>query len=57
MERRGVISGYEGSKARKVLVTEVDLPRVLDALADGVIAAGGPPGEPVSAGSGDRSAG
>ena len=33
MERRGVISGYEGSKARQVLVTEADLPRVLDALA------------------------
>jgi len=33
MERRGVISGYEGSKARQVLVTEADLPRMLDALA------------------------
>ncbi len=32
MERRGVISGYEGSKARQVLVTEGDLPRVLAAL-------------------------
>ena len=32
MERRGVISGYEGSKARQVLITEGDLPRVLDAL-------------------------
>jgi S-DNA-T family DNA segregation ATPase FtsK/SpoIIIE len=32
MERRGVISGYEGSKARQVLITEADLPRVLDAL-------------------------
>ena len=29
MERRGVISGYEGSKARQVLVTEGDLPRIL----------------------------
>ena len=29
MERRGVISGYEGSKARQVLITEADLPRVL----------------------------
>ena len=29
MERRGVISGYEGSKARQVLITEGDLPRVL----------------------------
>jgi S-DNA-T family DNA segregation ATPase FtsK/SpoIIIE len=33
MERRGVISGYEGSKARQVLVTEADLPRVLEGLA------------------------
>jgi DNA segregation ATPase FtsK/SpoIIIE, S-DNA-T family len=35
MERRGVVSGYEGSKARQVLITEADLPRVLDALAEG----------------------
>ena len=33
LERRGVISGYEGSKPRQVLVTEADLPRVLEALA------------------------
>ena len=32
MERRGVISGYEGSKARQVLITEGDLSRVLEAL-------------------------
>ena len=32
MERRGVISGYEGSKARQVLVSEAELPRVLAAL-------------------------
>src|SRR4051794_13020142 len=32
MERRGVISGYEGSKARQVLITEGALPRVLAAL-------------------------
>ncbi len=32
LERRGVISGYEGSKPRQVLVTEGDLPRVLEAL-------------------------
>jgi S-DNA-T family DNA segregation ATPase FtsK/SpoIIIE len=32
LERRGVISGYEGSKARKVLISEVDLPRVIAAL-------------------------
>ena len=36
MERRGVISGYEGSKARQVLITEADLPRVLAALDDPV---------------------
>jgi S-DNA-T family DNA segregation ATPase FtsK/SpoIIIE len=35
MERRGVISGYEGSKARQVLITEADLPRVLAALDEG----------------------
>jgi S-DNA-T family DNA segregation ATPase FtsK/SpoIIIE len=34
LERRGIISGYEGSKPRTVLVTEVDLPRVLAALAE-----------------------
>lgn len=32
MERRNVISGYEGSKARQVLITEGDLPRVLAGL-------------------------
>ncbi|HLM28039.1 MAG TPA: DNA translocase FtsK 4TM domain-containing protein [Thermoleophilaceae bacterium] len=39
MERRGVISGYEGSKARQVLVTEGDLPRVLEQLADPMVGA------------------
>jgi S-DNA-T family DNA segregation ATPase FtsK/SpoIIIE len=34
MERRGVISGYEGSKARQVLITEADLPRVLESLSE-----------------------
>ena len=29
LERRGVISGYEGSKPRQVLITSADLPRVL----------------------------
>jgi DNA segregation ATPase FtsK/SpoIIIE, S-DNA-T family len=38
MERRGVISGYEGSKARQVLVTEADLPRVLEALSEPAVA-------------------
>jgi DNA segregation ATPase FtsK/SpoIIIE, S-DNA-T family len=32
LERRGVISGYEGSKPRQVLVSEADVPRVLQAL-------------------------
>jgi S-DNA-T family DNA segregation ATPase FtsK/SpoIIIE len=32
LERRGIISGYEGSKPRQVLVTEADLPRALAAL-------------------------
>jgi len=44
LERRGVISGYEGSKPRQVLVTEADLPRVLAAL--GEPAAGSPVGGP-----------
>jgi DNA segregation ATPase FtsK/SpoIIIE, S-DNA-T family len=39
MERRGVISGYEGSKARQVLITEADLPRVLDELSEPAVAA------------------
>jgi DNA segregation ATPase FtsK/SpoIIIE, S-DNA-T family len=32
LERRGVISGYEGSKPRQVLIAEADLPRVLAGL-------------------------
>jgi S-DNA-T family DNA segregation ATPase FtsK/SpoIIIE len=39
MERRGVISGYEGSKARQVLISEADLPRILEALGDAQLAA------------------
>ena len=38
MERRGVISGYEGSKARQVLITEADLPRVLENLSEPAVA-------------------
>jgi S-DNA-T family DNA segregation ATPase FtsK/SpoIIIE len=34
LERRGVISGYEGSKPRQVLISEADLPRILAALDD-----------------------
>ncbi len=33
LERRGVISGYEGSKPRQVLIGEGDVPRVLAMLA------------------------
>jgi S-DNA-T family DNA segregation ATPase FtsK/SpoIIIE len=29
LERRGVISGYEGSKPRQVLISQADLSRVL----------------------------
>jgi S-DNA-T family DNA segregation ATPase FtsK/SpoIIIE len=32
LERRGVISGYEGSKPRQVLIAQADLPRILVAL-------------------------
>jgi S-DNA-T family DNA segregation ATPase FtsK/SpoIIIE len=48
LERRGVISGYEGSKPRQVLVTEADLPRVLAALAgtpEPAESAAGPPSD------------
>ena len=34
LERRGIISGYEGSKPRQVLITEADLSRVLANLAE-----------------------
>jgi S-DNA-T family DNA segregation ATPase FtsK/SpoIIIE len=34
LERRGVISGYEGSKPRQVLVGEADVPRFLAALGE-----------------------
>jgi S-DNA-T family DNA segregation ATPase FtsK/SpoIIIE len=43
LERRGVISGYEGSKPRQVLIGEGDVPRVLAALAE----RGGGAAEPV----------
>jgi len=32
LERRGIISGYEGSKPRRVLIGEGDLDRVTSAL-------------------------
>jgi len=34
LERRGVISGYEGSKPRQVLIAEGDVPRVLAMLGE-----------------------
>jgi S-DNA-T family DNA segregation ATPase FtsK/SpoIIIE len=34
LERRGVISGYEGSKPRQVLITEADVPRILARLSE-----------------------
>jgi S-DNA-T family DNA segregation ATPase FtsK/SpoIIIE len=35
LERRGIISGYEGSKPRQVLISEADVPRILVHLAEG----------------------
>jgi S-DNA-T family DNA segregation ATPase FtsK/SpoIIIE len=35
LERRGIISGYEGSKPRQVLISEGDVPRILVALSEG----------------------
>jgi DNA segregation ATPase FtsK/SpoIIIE, S-DNA-T family len=49
LERRGIISGYEGSKPRQVLITEADVPRILSHLAEaegGAAVAGGQPGGP-----------
>ena len=43
LERRGIISGYEGSKPRQVLISEADVPRILSHLAE----ADGPAGPPV----------
>ncbi|HVL94862.1 MAG TPA: DNA translocase FtsK [Solirubrobacteraceae bacterium] len=42
LERRGVISGYEGSKPRQVLIGEGDVPRVLANLAEAGKLATGP---------------
>jgi S-DNA-T family DNA segregation ATPase FtsK/SpoIIIE len=64
LERRGIISGYEGSKPRQVLIAEADVPRILSHLAEvdsppstTPARAAAPPGEPesVSAGHSDRS--
>ena len=40
LERRGIVSGYEGSKPRQVLITEADVARILTHLAE---ADGAPP--------------
>jgi S-DNA-T family DNA segregation ATPase FtsK/SpoIIIE len=52
LERRGIISGYEGSKPRQVLITEGDVPRILSHLAEagnGGAAAPPPPPDPPDA--------
>ena len=41
LERRGIISGYEGSKPRQVLITEADVPRILSHLAEADSGGGG----------------
>jgi S-DNA-T family DNA segregation ATPase FtsK/SpoIIIE len=46
LERRGIISGYEGSKPRQVLINEGDVPRILSHLAEA--SSGGPSGAPVA---------
>jgi S-DNA-T family DNA segregation ATPase FtsK/SpoIIIE len=45
LERRGVISGYEGSKPRQVLVTQADLGRLTGA---GEVQAAEPEASPVA---------
>jgi S-DNA-T family DNA segregation ATPase FtsK/SpoIIIE len=53
LERRGIISGYEGSKPRQVLITEADVPRILVHLAEAdqspAPVGGGPSGGPTPA--------
>ncbi len=58
LERRSIISGYEGSKPRQVLITEADVPRILMHLAEAD--GGGAPPSPSpsqSAGAGDSGGG
>jgi DNA segregation ATPase FtsK/SpoIIIE, S-DNA-T family len=51
LERRGIISGYEGSKPRQVLITEGDVPRILSHLAEGASpAAPAPAAQPMVGG-------
>jgi S-DNA-T family DNA segregation ATPase FtsK/SpoIIIE len=53
LERRGIISGYEGSKPRQVLISEADVPRILSHLAE----AGGSSSSSASGPSGGSSSG
>jgi S-DNA-T family DNA segregation ATPase FtsK/SpoIIIE len=46
LERRGVISGYEGSKPRQVLVQPADVPRFVAALGEKQTAGGGAEPDP-----------
>jgi S-DNA-T family DNA segregation ATPase FtsK/SpoIIIE len=48
LERRGVISGYEGSKPRQVLISEADAARVLESESDAGL-------EPIGASAGEDS--
>jgi DNA segregation ATPase FtsK/SpoIIIE, S-DNA-T family len=59
LERRGIISGYEGSKPRQVLIGEADVPRILAHLAEADGAGGSAPagGGSAPAGGGPASAG
>ncbi len=45
LERRGVISGYEGSKPRQVLISHADIPRILGGGAPSDDGEGPPTGE------------
>ncbi|HWF72940.1 MAG TPA: DNA translocase FtsK [Solirubrobacteraceae bacterium] len=49
LERRSIISGYEGSKPRQVLITEADVPRILLHLSEAAPGAG-PPRPPAASG-------
>ena len=56
LERRGIISGYEGSKPRQVLVAEAELPRMLDRLSGGDPAPADDPAETGNAPAAEREA-
>ncbi len=55
LERRGIISGYEGSKPRQVLIAEADVPRILAHLAEADGVGGGPASAGRWAGTSSRS--